>query len=253
MSQRDEELLFARTLEEVRQKAKEQGNIIREEEIKKAFSALKLSEEQLAMVYDYLRQHKIGVGGPVDPEERLTGEDMDYLQQYLQEINGMEAVSAGEREAVTLSAMAGEAAARNRLIALYLPEVVDVAKLYAGQGALLEDLIGEGNVALAAGVEMLGCLETAAEAQGMLGKLMMDAMEALIAGNRQNGEAGQKIADKVNRVADMAKELSEELLHKVTAQELAAENGITEEEVLEAVRLCGGRIEEIEDESYANG
>lgn len=69
-----------------------------------------------------------------------------------------------------LSAMAGDAQAQERLLTLMLPQVVDVAKLYAGQGVFLEDLIGEGNVALAMGVRMLGAMEHAAEAEAMLAK-----------------------------------------------------------------------------------
>ena len=51
---------------------------------------------------------------------------------------------------------------------------------HAGQGVFLEDLIGEGNVALTMGVTMLGSLEEPSEAEGMLAKMMMDAMEEYI-------------------------------------------------------------------------
>lgn len=79
-----------------------------------------------------------------------------------------------------MSAMAGDSLAQEKLCTAYLPQVVDVAKLYAGQGVYLEDLIGEGNVAVAMGVKMLGALEKPSEAEGMLGKMMMDAMEDYI-------------------------------------------------------------------------
>ena len=77
-------------------------------------------------------------------------------------------MTKGQKEAITLSAMAGERDAQQSLISVYLPQVVEISKLYAGQGVFLEDLIGEGNVALAMGVTMLGCLENASEAEGML-------------------------------------------------------------------------------------
>ena len=57
--------------------------------------------------------------------------------------------------------MAGESDAQQRLIHLYLPKVVDIARLYAGQGVFLEDLIGEGNVALHSAVEYLNELKQA--------------------------------------------------------------------------------------------
>jgi RNA polymerase primary sigma factor len=87
---------------------------------------------------------------------------------------------------------------------MYLPAVIDVAKIYAGQGVLLEDLIGEGNLALAFGAGMLGSLESPAEADGMLGKMIMDAMEDYIQEHAANEKADLKIADKVNKVTEKA-------------------------------------------------
>ena len=79
----NKEVLFAKTLEEVRKTAKEQGNCISEEQVKEAFAELDLSGEQLQMVFDYLLKHKIGIGQPMDPDEFLTEEEKDYLQEYL--------------------------------------------------------------------------------------------------------------------------------------------------------------------------
>mgnify|MGYP007087806677 CR=1 FL=1 len=69
--------------EQVRKTAKEQGNCISEEQVKEAFAELDLSNEQLQMVFDYLLKHKIGIGQPMDPDEFLTEEEKDYLQEYL--------------------------------------------------------------------------------------------------------------------------------------------------------------------------
>ncbi len=168
------------------------------------FAPLALGEEQMNMVYDYLHQRKIGVGEPVDLDAYLEPEERDYLDAYLEALQELPEVSDGEREAITLSAMAGDGDARNRLIQLYLPEVAEIAKLYAGQGVYLEDLIGEGNVAVTAGVTMLGALEHASEAQGMLGKMIMDAMEDYIAQNAEEVKKDRKILDKVNKVAKAA-------------------------------------------------
>lgn len=54
----NKEILFAKTLEQVRKTAKEQGNCISEEQVKDAFAELDLSGEQLQMVFDYLLKHK---------------------------------------------------------------------------------------------------------------------------------------------------------------------------------------------------
>ncbi len=240
------EILFARTLERVRAQAKEQGSLVSEEQVREAFAEQDLSESQLQMVFDYLVRHKVGIGQPVNPDEYLTEQERNYLQDYMDEIAALPKLSEGEKEALTLSAMAGEAEARQKLMHSYLGDVVDIARLYAGQGVPLEDLIGEGNLALAMGVSMLGSQERPSEAQGMLAKLMMDAMEDYIQENAANEKTGQKIADKVNLVADKARELAEELHRKVTPEELAQESGLSLKTIRDVLRMSGNKIEDIQ-------
>jgi RNA polymerase primary sigma factor len=241
----DKEILFGKALERVKEKAKEQDHCISEAQVQEIFGELDLSDEQMAMVYQYLRQHRIGIGEPPEPDEYLPDEDRDYLEEYLRELTGLPGLSQGEKEAVTLSAMAGDVDAQRKLIEVYLPEVAEIAKLYAGQGVYLEDLIGEGNVALTMGVTMLGALEHASEAQGMLGKLIMDAMEDYITDNADEQKKNKHIADKVNKVADAANELSEELHREITVDELVEETNLSRKAVEDAVRISGGRIESI--------
>lgn len=241
----DREVQFARKLEEIKRKAREQQNFITKAEVEEAFLALSLSEEQMDMVFDYLRKSNIGVDEMPDEDILLEDEERDYLDTYLEALQNLPTVTEGEREAVTLSAMAGDRDAMERLAQLMLPEVPQIAKLYAGQGVSLEDLIGEGNVALAAGVTMLGALEHAHEAQGMLGKMMMDAMEICISDSVEEKRRDQKIADQVNKVADAANALYGELRRKVTVEELAQESGLTQEAIEDAVRVSGGKIESI--------
>ena len=242
----NQEVLFARTLEEVKKQAKEQQNCISEQQVRDAFEQLHLSEEQFNLVFDYLKKHKIGIDEPVDLDEYLSDEEMDYLEEYKKELAMLEKVSEGEKEATILSAMAGERDAQKKLISLYLPQVVEVSKLYSGQGVFLEDLIGEGNVALSMGVAMLGCLEHAKEAEGMLMKMIMDAMENCINENMQEADKDQKVADRVNKVADKARELAAELHRKVTVEELAEESGMSEKTIREAMRMSGFAIEDLE-------
>lgn len=244
----NKELLFAQTLEKVKAIAKEQGNCISEVQVRDEFAALEMSNEQLQMVFDYLVKHKVGINEPVNADDYLTDEERNYLQDYLDEIAQLPTYTDGEKEAIALSAMAGDLDAQGRLTEIYLPDVIEIAKLYAGQGVLLEDLIGEGNVALAIGVTMLGCLEKPAEVQGMLGKMIMDAMEEYIVESGENEKADRKVADKVNKVMEAAKELAETLRRKVTVEELSEESKMSEKSIREAIRFSGNAIEYIEDE-----
>ena len=244
-----QEMDFAARLEKIKQLARNQGGMIQEKQVRDAFADMHFDEGQMKLVFDYLAGQKIGIGEPLNPEDYLSEEEIDWLDSYLESLTGLAELSDGEKQAVLLSAMAGDGDARRRLTEIYLPQVVDIARLYAGQGALLEDLIGEGNVALSIAVQMLETAENASEAEGLIGSMIMEAMENHIAENTQQAQTGQKIADKVNRVADQARELAESLGSKVTLAELADETGMSLFELKEAVDLSGDAIEDIDSAS----
>ena len=101
-------------------------------------------------------------------------------------------------------------------------------------------------MALAVGVDMLGSLEKPSQAQGMLVKYVMDAMEEFIQEHAAREKADKGVADKVNRVADKARELAEELRRKVTPGELGQETGMSVKAIRDAMRMSGFQIEDIE-------
>lgn len=240
-----EEIIFSQTLEKICSLAKEQGNLVRSEQVADAFAGagMELSEKQLSMVYEYLKTRKIGIGEPVDPFDYLSEEEVDYLESYLKELEGLADVTQGEKEAITLSAMARDADAKSRLIEIFLPQVVEISKLYAGQGAFLEDLIGEGNVALTMAVEMLDSAENVTAAHGMIASMIMEAMENYIAENADEKKTGEKMATKANDVLERAEEMAKELGRKVTIQELSEETGMSVEQIREAVRITADNID----------
>ena len=122
---------------------------------------------------------------------------------------------------------------------------MEISKLYAGQGAFVEDLIGEGNVAAASAVTMLDCVDGIDEMEGFIVRMIMDAMEELISEDSDNRQFDENVLNRVNEVNDKAKELYDSLLRKVTVQEVAQELGISEENVREAVEFAANRIDYI--------
>lgn len=237
---------FAKTLEELKEKARQQDNMIAKSEIEEAFSEWRLGENELSLIQNYFRENKIGIDEAWNVDDNLTGEDADFLKMYLDELDAMPPVSDGLGRAIRISALAGDTDARSKLIGIFLPEVVGISKLYAGQGVLVEDLIGEGNVAVASAVSMLGCVENAEEVDGFIARMVMDAMEELIRENDGNRRIDDTVLSRVNDVNDKAKELYDSLLRKVSVGEVAKELGITPEAVREAVRLSAERIEYID-------
>lgn len=240
-----EQFEFAKALEKICALAGQQGGMIRKEQVEETLrdAGISLGDTQLGLVYDYLKTKKIGIGEPADPFEYLTRQEVDYLEAYLEETRALADVSEGEKEAIALSAMAKDPDAKRRLIEIFLPQVAEIAKLYAGQGVYLDDLIGEGNVALTMAVEMLDCAENARAAFGNIASMIMEAMETYIADNASEKKTGDRLAQEANDVMEKAKELAEELGRKVTVAELAEESGMTQEKIREAIRITADNID----------
>lgn len=243
----NQELEFAKKLEEIRALAKEQDNVLSKGQVEEAFLSIGMQPEHLGPVYDYLKTKKIGIDEKVNLDDYLSEDEIDYLNLYLESLKELPTYTDGEKRALYMGAMAGDTTAKTKVLEMMLNDIVDLAKLYAGQGVYVEDLIGEGNVALSVGVEMLGALEEPDEVPGTLAKMAMDAMEDLICDEANMKKADEKVADKVNKVAKAAEDLATELGRKVTVDELVNEGKYSKKYIEEAIRLSGKKIEDIED------
>ena len=237
---------FAEVLKHVTRTARENKNFITKEQVAEAFEELELDEVQLKMVYDYLTKRGIGVDEQPEMEDNLTEEETNYLSDYIESMNAVNRLGDGALEAMQMSAIDGDKNAQASLIEHYLPLVVDVARMYKEQGVFIEDLIGEGNLALTRGVTMLDAVGEPAEVEGFLYKLMLDAMERIIEDNLSEDAGMAKVLALVQEVADKAKELSKDLRRKVTVEELMEETGWDEEKIRNAIKFSGDNIEDLD-------
>lgn len=237
---------FIKRINELTELAADQENVIFEDQLFDIFPEVKESEEKMKVIKEFLSEKKIGLNEKLPIEEVLSKEEKNYLDFYLEELSEQTPLTEGEREAMLLSAMAGDEGAQMAVLNDTLKNVVEIAKLYAGQGVLLEDLIGEGNLVLVTAVTMLGSCENAKEAEGMLAGQIMDAMQDLIAENMDETGEEEKLLNKVNKVAKAAKELAEDLGRKVTIEELMQESGLSRAYIEKALKLTANMIEDIE-------
>ncbi|WP_029232177.1 hypothetical protein [Butyrivibrio sp. VCB2006] len=238
---------FAEILKLVTRTARENKNIISSQQVRDAFAELELDDKQFEMVFEYLKSHKIGVDEEaVFDEEVLTDEEHNYLNSYLESLKELPTYNEGEKTAISMSAISGDKDAQNKLIEMYLPLVVDVAKMYTEQGVYLEDLIGEGNFALTKGVTMLDAVGEPSEVESFLYKLMLDAMEAVIENNLAEDAGEKKVLDLVQEVADKASELAQDLRRKVSVKELMDETGWDEDKIRSAIKFSGDNIEDLD-------
>lgn len=235
---------FTKRLDSLKDMAAFNGGYVTKEDIEEAFPGL--NDNQNNLIIEYLEKNRIGIGEAIDSDEFLTENDTGYLNLYLEELKELPEISESLKRVYTMGAINNEVEAKNQLINLYLSNVVDIAKLYAGQGVSLQDLIGEGNVALAIAVNMLECVDNQEDAEALIIKHIMSAMEETVGIENDNVQKDAKALELVIKVTDKAKEMYEELYRKVTVEELANESNISKKKILEAIRITDKCLEYIE-------
>ncbi len=244
----EKELEFRKKLEEIITLGKKQNGSLTEGQLEEALEDMSLSKEQTEAIVEYLKTNKIGVGEPVNLDEFMSTEEKEYLESYLEEISMLETIPKSKLAEVTMKAITGEKDAILRIINHYLPQVPDIARLYVGQGVLLEDLIGEGNVALTIMAGMLFEAETAEEADQMILQSILEAMEAAVIENGESEKEEDQIVSEINKIAEQAEELAQLLGRKVSISEVSKEMGIAIEQIQETIKIAGAKIDSIQPE-----
>jgi len=248
-----QEEIFVKELSALVRLGKNQGSRLSSDQINEAFSETEIAEDKMPFIHEYLQKNLIRIDDGFDPDEALSDDDRDFLGMFMEELEGLPVVSDAEKDSLIMLAMEDDPKAQQKLVEVYLPKVVEIAKLYVGQNVLLEDLIGEGNVALTAAVSMAGCIDRAEDADGYIAKIIMDAMEVLISSESDEKEADAKILERVVQVADAAEELYQDMRRKVTPAELAAETDFTEDEIIQAYKWSGKQIDTLDIGEDDNG
>ena len=106
---------FIAGLEQLKETARLQGNMLTGEQIDEEFGKWKLNEAQLTLIYDYLNKNNIGIDEPANTQENLSGEDVNFLEMYLSELKELPYVTDGEKRAVMMSALAEDKDAQAKL------------------------------------------------------------------------------------------------------------------------------------------
>lgn len=240
-----DEKQFKKALGEIKDLASLQGGFVSELQISECLPDI--TEEQKPLVFDFLKQSGIGINEPIPAaaEEEEAGTE-GHLKFYLEELEDIAGIDETMKTLLLRDALQGDRTAKEKIIHAYLPSVPDIAKLYAGQGVDMEDLIGEGNVALMAAVENLECVETPEEADALIAKIVMNAMEAYIGVENAEEKMMEQVLTDTAKVLEKAKQMTEDLLRKVTVEELSEESGIAKEKIQQAYEMakeCADYIE----------
>lgn len=235
---------FLKKLNDLVTVVRENGNQITASEVKTYFSGMDLNEEQIELVFDYLLAQKVVVKGyikmdmPVSEETQLvlTADEEAYLKEYQEDLKAFKPVTEQEREELFVKMIKGDSHAKNRVVEMYLQDVIEIAKDMYHPEIFLGDLIQEGNVGLILGVEMVTDIETADQT---ITEQIRQSMQMLIEEHTELSSRDKKMVEKVAMLDESIKTLTEELGRKVTINELAVYMGMTEDEIEDILKLTG--------------
>lgn len=209
--------------------AKEQGEKITLEEVEQYFEEDNLSKEQVELVCDYLMSQKVPVTGyaktlgtikeATDTVQTLSEEEQEYLTEYLHELEGVRGDTLSDAR-----------------MAYYLPLVADAALVMERGGVFLGDVVQEGNISLMLALGEVG--DEPDQEQHIMEQVCL-GMQAYV-----SSQTEAKLQDRnvVNRVADLdeaMKQMTEQLGRKVTINEVAEYMSVSEDEVVEIMKLAG--------------
>ena len=161
------------------------------------------------------------------------------MNMYQEELN--EALADLEDiDQVLLAFLQGEEGARNELITLRLPSVVEMAKNYEKRKVSIDDLIAEGNVGLVAGIEKLYQNKEDYFKDTIINKKkffedlnseIQQAIENFIDETTESKDWEDAILAKTNLLNEAAKYMTEEIGRVPTIDELSDYTKISREEI----------------------
>lgn len=226
---------FLNKLQELKDGAYLQGGMVTSAQIDAMFSDL--SEEQKKFIVEYLEKNHIGIDEAIDPKSYMSESEINLLDMYTESLEAIDYVSDSVKRVLMMDAIAGKKEAKEQLMQQYLQSVIDTARLYSGQGVDFMDLIGEGNVALAVAMEQLDCVEGPDDVEPLIMQMIMNAMEELCKEEGSSDDTMKKVLELVEKVQTKAKDMTEELLRKVTIDELSEDSGISRKKIKEALSV----------------
>ena len=158
------------------------------------------------------------------------------LSLYLKDIERVPLLDRDEEYKLALMAKKGDSYARNKLLEANLRFVVKIAKQYQNRGLSLSDLISEGNLGLMTALDKFEPEKGYHFISYAVWWIRQSILKAI-------GEKSRMIRLPMNRAADLAQvmqakaKLEKDGVYDATIEDLAAECGLSREDVLELMQI----------------
>jgi RNA polymerase primary sigma factor len=162
------------------------------------------------------------------------------LNRYLREVGGIALLKGEEEIQLGRSVQAGDSGARDRMIQANLRLVVSIAQEYVDLNLPLPDLISEGNIGLMHAVERFDP-ERGAKFSTYASWWIKQAIKHALANQSKTIRLPAQVIDKVSRMRRVAAQMSIDLGHEASEDEVAEELGIPSERIT-ALNTIGLRV-----------
>lgn len=239
-----QEQKFMELLEALKEIAPVDGNEMSYGKIREYFkqAQIELTDEQLSLVSDYLRNSHIQVDEK--PEEELEEEyedfEKDYFEMYKKDLKSVPKYSSEQLETYY------EDFENNKEIFMqyFMRSIIKWVETYKEGVVNINDLLQEGNLAM---IEAINDYSGSSlqELKKYVKNRVIKAVEGIIEDQEGADDITVKILGRVNAVNEYSKELESKNKKKVTIAELAESMGMTVEEIKEIDDLSGNKIEGI--------
>jgi len=234
---------------------KEKGQLT-QSDVADALQGEDVTPEDIERVYDELESEGVSVvedgavahGEPADDQDTAEEPDVDLsvpdnvamddpVRMYLKEIGRVPLLTAEEEVELAKRIEQGDEEARRKLTEANLRLVVSIAKRYVGRGMLFLDLIQEGNLGLIKAVEKFD-YRKGYKFSTYATWWIRQAITRAIADQARTIRIPVHMVETINKLIRVQRQLLQELGREPTAEEIAAEMGITEERVREIIKIA---------------
>ncbi|UJA19024.1 sigma-70 family RNA polymerase sigma factor [Thermoleophilia bacterium SCSIO 60948] len=233
------------------------------DEVSKALEEVELDKDQVRSLHAYLVEHGVEVvADRVPVAERGSGKPsksavavvaqpppasgdidltveptLDSLRLYLSAIGRVELLTAAQEIALAKRIERGDMGAKQHMVEANLRLVVSIAKGYLGRGLSLLDLIQEGSLGLIRAVEKFD-YRRGFKFSTYATWWIRQAVTRAIADKARTIRIPVHMVDKVNRVAQVERQLVQNLGREPTPVEIAGELDFTPSQVREIQRIA---------------
>ena len=269
----DKKLLFNEALTSLVDFAAANANHVTMDDVKLYFKDLIDDDSQYQFIYDYLALNKVEIEGFTPPANNPSAdeaisetasvsnhveseEELSFIKMYMEEMEALPNLSKDEEADLIDKLLAGDTSVSSKIVEANLSLVAKIAEGHRGKGVNFGDLIQEGNVGLMLAVS--DYTESVGDFHSFISGRIEDAIKNTVNVQINSDRIGQHLADKLNRLDEVTKNLSEKLGRVPELDELAKAMNISKDEASILLKtsldtLSVNEDTQITDGSEANG